>query len=87
MEPGFPRAVPRRPAGLYVYGEAGDNIRLTLVTIDKAQAAIIRATFSPERLVEFTNDPKIFGMSLGDKKVPAAPVDKPADATLEKQGN
>ena len=72
----------------YMYmREAGDNIRLTLVTIDKAQAAIIRATFSPERLVEFTNDPKIFGMSLGDKKEPAAPVDKPADATVEKQGN
>ena len=52
----------------YMYmREAGSNIRLTLVTIDKRQAAIIRATFSPEKLVEFTNDPKIFGISLSDE--------------------
>ena len=69
----------------YMYmREAGSNIRLTLVTIDKGQAAIIRATFSPEKLAEFTNDPKIFGMSLGDKKEPAAPVDKPAEVRVEK---
>lgn len=76
----------------YMYmRDAGKNIRLTLVTIDKRQAAIIRATFSPEKLVDFTNDPKIFGISLGDQnrgnqpdKQPAAPAEqkeaKPAAA-------
>ena len=72
----------------YMYmREDGENVRLTLVTIEKDQAAIIRATFSPEKLVEFTNDPKVFGVHLddGDKKQDApktneepAPQAKPA---------
>lgn len=68
----------------YMYmRESGSNIRVTLVTIDKEQAAIIRATFSPEKLAEFTNDPKIFGMSLSEKKAedpePAKASEIPAD--------
>ena len=59
----------------YMYmREAGKSVRIALVTIDKQNAAVIRATFSPERLAEFVNDPKIFGISLSDK--PAG--DKPA---------
>lgn len=51
----------------YMYmSEAGKNVKIALVTIDKDQAAIIRATFSPDRLAEFINDPKIFGISLND---------------------
>jgi len=51
----------------YMYmREDGKNIKITLVTIEKQQAAVIRATFSPEKLAEFINDPKIFGISLGD---------------------
>jgi hypothetical protein len=53
----------------YMYmREAGTSVKVALVTIDKEQAAVIRATFSPERLAEFINDPKIFGISLDDKK-------------------
>lgn len=49
----------------YMYmRESGKSVRLALVTIDKENAAIIRATFSPEKLAEFINDPKIFGISL-----------------------
>ena len=52
---------------VYMYmREAGKDVRLTLVTIDKKQAAIIRATFSPEKLAEFANDPKLFGISLSN---------------------
>jgi hypothetical protein len=47
--------------------EAGKNIMIALVTIDGDDAAVIRATFSPEKLAEFINDPKIFGISLDDK--------------------
>jgi hypothetical protein len=47
--------------------EAGKNIMIALVTIDGDDAAVIRATFSPEKLAQFINDPKIFGISLGDK--------------------
>lgn len=52
----------------YMYmREDGKNIKLTVVTIDKDQAAVIRAKFSPEKLAEFINDPRIFGISLSDK--------------------
>ncbi len=62
----------------YMYmREAGKNIRLTLVTIDRKQAAIIRATFSPERLADFTSDPKIFGISLGSGDRNKPPVQPP----------
>jgi hypothetical protein len=51
----------------YMYmREAGKSVKIALVTIDKEQAAVIRATFSPERLADFINDPKIFGISLDD---------------------
>ncbi|HEY0047703.1 MAG TPA: hypothetical protein VGB68_00345 [Pyrinomonadaceae bacterium] len=51
----------------YMYmREDGKNVRITLVTIDKEQAAIIRATFSPERLAEFVENPKLFGVSLNE---------------------
>jgi hypothetical protein len=38
------------------------NVRIALVTIDKENAAVIRATFSPDKLAEFINDPKVFGI-------------------------
>lgn len=51
----------------YMYmREDGKNVRITLVTINKEQATIIRATFSPEKLAEFVENPKIFGVSLSD---------------------
>ena len=53
----------------YMYmREDGKNVRIALVTIDKENAAVIRATFSPDKLAEFINDPKIFGISLNDTK-------------------
>ena len=52
---------------VYMYmREDGSNVRVAVVTIDKAQAAIIRATFSPDRLADFINDPKVLGISLND---------------------
>ena len=53
---------------VYMYmREDGKNIKIALVTIDGNEAALIRATFSPEKLAEFINNPKIFGISLDDK--------------------
>jgi len=52
---------------VYMYmREAGNSVKLAVVTIDKAQAAVIRATLNPEKLAEFINNPKIFGISLDD---------------------
>jgi hypothetical protein len=54
---------------VYMYmREAGNSVKITLVTIDKEKAAVVRATFSPDKLAEFMNDPKIFGISLDDDK-------------------
>jgi hypothetical protein len=46
--------------------DSGNDVRLMMVAIDKEGAAIVRATFSPEGLANFINNPKIFGMSLKD---------------------
>jgi hypothetical protein len=63
-----------------------DVIRMSLVTIDKEQAAIIRATFNPDKLVAFINDPKILGISLQDEKQndpkPPSPDVNPEDETI-----
>ena len=54
---------------VYMYmREAKDSVKITLVTIDKEKAAIVRATFDPDKLAEFMNDPKVFGISLDDEK-------------------
>ncbi len=51
----------------YMYiREDGSNVKITLVTIDKENAAVVRATFSPEKLADFINNPRIFGISLSD---------------------
>jgi hypothetical protein len=71
----------------YMYmREDGKNVKLALITIDKENAAVIRATFSPDRLAEFINDPKIFGINLNDTKevkkeetVVPAPASAPKD--------
>ena len=59
----------------YMYmREQGQNVRIALVTIDKENAAVIRATFSPDKLAEFINNPKVFGISLNDTKKADTPT-------------
>lgn len=71
----------------YMYmREDGNDVRLTLVTIDKNQAAIIRARFSPDKLAEFVNDPKIFGVSLNDNNRQANnQVSEPKEASASEE--
>ena len=73
---------------VYMYmKDAGSNVKLTVVTIDKEQAAVIRATFDADKLAEFINNPKIFGISLDDEKQDNKTVTQPKDdgSTEEKK--
>jgi hypothetical protein len=44
--------------------EAGDNLKVMIVTLDGEQATVIRAKVSPEGVARFARDPKILGVSL-----------------------
>jgi hypothetical protein len=50
---------------VYVYArEAGENIKLLVVTIDRSDAVVARVKLSPKQLSEFLNKPKILGISV-----------------------
>jgi hypothetical protein len=69
---------------VYMYmREAGANVKITMVTIEKEQAAVIRATFDANKLAEFINNPKIFGISLDDNKPASQPPDNPKEDTID----
>ena len=58
---------------VYMYmREARESVRIMLVTIEKKQAAVIRAAFDPDKLADFINNPKIFGISLNDNNQQAS---------------
>jgi hypothetical protein len=72
---------------VYMYmREAGKSVKLAVVTIDKKQAAVIRATINPDKLAEFINDPKIFGVSLneGDRQA-TSNRSKPEENTVKEE--
>jgi len=53
---------------VYMYmREDGKNIKIALAVIDENEAVLIRATFNADKLAEFINNPKVFGISLNDK--------------------
>ena len=45
--------------------DAGDNLKVMIVTLDGDQATVIRAKVNPEALARFARDPKLLGVSLG----------------------
>ena len=71
---------------VYMYmRDSGSDVKLTVVTIDKEQAAVIRATFNADKLAEFINNPSIFGISLGDNKPESNKPAIPTDVQTEKK--
>ncbi len=51
---------------MYMRDAGKDSVKISLVTINKQQATVIRATVNPDKLAEFIDNPKIFGISLDD---------------------
>jgi hypothetical protein len=45
--------------------EAGDNLKVMIVTLDGEQATVIRARVNPEAVARFAREPKVLGISLG----------------------
>lgn len=70
---------------VYMYMREERNVvKVALVTIDKQEAAIIRATFSPDRLAEFINNPKILGIDLADDPSPTPEPQTPSTPPADK---
>ncbi|MFV0389487.1 MAG: hypothetical protein ACK5NT_12110 [Pyrinomonadaceae bacterium] len=44
----------------------GKYIRILLVSLQKNDAVVVRAKFKPEKLMEFIDNPKILGVSIGE---------------------
>jgi len=65
---------------VYMYmREDGKNIKVAFVAIDGKEAAVVRATFSPEKLAEFISNPKIMGFSLSDHSRRKQTIDSTTD--------
>ncbi|MDQ3819585.1 MAG: DUF4252 domain-containing protein, partial [Acidobacteriota bacterium] len=49
----------------YIYAKPdGNNIKMMVVTVERDEAVVARFKFSPEKLSEFLNNPRILGISL-----------------------
>lgn len=55
----------REGSQVYVYArEDSANVKVMVVTVDHDEAVVARVKFSPEKLSEFLNNPKILGISF-----------------------
>ena len=68
---------------MYMRDAGKDSVKISLVTINNQQAAVIRATINPDRLAEFMDNPKIFGISLDDGHKQA--LNKPSENPESKE--
>jgi hypothetical protein len=49
------------------YTQEKDHVKVLVVTLQKDEAVIVQAKFSPDKLSKFIDDPKVIGISLKDK--------------------
>jgi hypothetical protein len=60
---------PRDRQWSYVYvTREKEHVKLLVVTLAKRDAVVLQTKFSPEKLIEFMNNPQIMGISLGDNR-------------------
>lgn len=58
-------ASPREKQWSYVYvTREKEDVKLLVVTLSQRDAVVLQTKFSPEKLVEFMNNPQIMGISL-----------------------
>lgn len=62
---------PREKQWSYVYvTREKEDVKLLVVTLQKQNAVVLQTKFSPEKLVEFMNNPQIMGISLNNDNKP-----------------
>lgn len=62
---------PREKQWTYVYAvQEKEDVKVLIVTLQQEQAFVVQTKFSPEKLIEFMNDPKIMGISLKSEQQP-----------------
>ena len=85
---------PREKQWTYVYvTREKDDVQLLVVTLQQTDAVVLQTKFSPDRLIEFMNNPQIMGITLNsdnksrDNSVRAedAAADASDDDTPQKQ--
>ena len=81
-------SAPRERQWTYVYTtQEKDDLKLLVVTVQKQDAVVVQAKFSPARLSEFMNNPQIMGISLrddnGQRRQPTSADPNNAPATLD----
>jgi hypothetical protein len=58
---------PREKQWTYVFvSREKEDVKLLVVTLQQKDAVVLQTKFSPEKLVEFMNNPQIMGISLND---------------------
>ncbi|MEK6410204.1 MAG: hypothetical protein AABN34_25035 [Acidobacteriota bacterium] len=83
---------PRERQWSYVYVmREKEDVKLLVVTLQQREAVVLQTKFSPEKLVEFMNNPQIMGISLNSDNrskgnaIGTADADEDDDAGSQKQ--
>jgi hypothetical protein len=62
---------PREKQWTYVYAlHEKEDLKILIVTMQRAEAVVVQAKINPEKLIEFMNDPKLMGISLKHEEKP-----------------
>ena len=62
---------PREKQWTYVYAlHEKEDLKILVVTMQRAEAVVVQAKVSPEKLIEFMNDPKMMGISFKHEEKP-----------------